>query len=308
MSQSADDLPRLLSDIAAELPPYATTEDILSHPRFALARNHYMRVMIDSYKADTALRHLMHEMGRNVLFNIILGQDALKNPDDPSTWPSVGSLRDVFMPFGLSSPRSFDDTLARMQIIGLIEIIPAPDDRRRRLVVPTEKMIREDLIWLADHMSPLAVLFPERDDYLPALSHDREHQCAQRIISTQNYGEAYEILTPTDPILALLLRQDAMKILFSYMLAAQDTGGSRASLPYQDVANRTSTSRTHVRNLLYDLEKMDMVKLHQRGGRDVEITPALWSIIDYFLAKSMSGHDLVWQVARQIVAADAMAA
>jgi hypothetical protein len=47
MSQSADDLPRLLSDIAAELPPYATTQDTLSHPRFAIARNRYRRTMIE---------------------------------------------------------------------------------------------------------------------------------------------------------------------------------------------------------------------------------------------------------------------
>ncbi|WEJ32906.1 hypothetical protein [Devosia sp. SD17-2] len=253
MSKSADDLPRLLSDAPAGIPTYATTEEILAHPRFAIARNHYMRVMIDSYKADTALRHMMHEIGRNVLFNIILGQDARKDADDPSTWPSVGSLRDVFMPFGLSSPRSFDDTLARMQIIGLIEIVPAPDDRRRRLVIPTEKMIQEDLIWLADHMSPLAVLFPERDDYLPALSHDRAHQSAQRIISTQNYGGAYEVMMPTDPIMAVLLRQDAMKIVFFYMLSADESGDrQRASLSYQSVAERTYTSRTHVRNLLTD--------------------------------------------------------
>jgi hypothetical protein len=53
---------------------------------------------------------------------------------------------------------------------------------------------------------------------------------------------------------------------------------------------------------------MGMVTLHEKGGRNVEIAPELWQIIDYFLAKSMSGHDLVWQVARQMVAADAMAA
>ncbi len=114
---------------------------------------------------------------------------------------------------------------------------------------------------------------------------------------------------PTDPIMAVLLRQDAMKIVFFYMLSADESGDrQRASLSYQSVAERTYTSRTHVRNLLTDLQAMGMVTLHEKGGRNVEIAPELWQIADYFLAKSMSGHNLVWQVARQMVAADAMAA
>ncbi|ODT82321.1 MAG: hypothetical protein ABS76_08740 [Pelagibacterium sp. SCN 64-44] len=303
----ASSLPRLGTDGTA-LPPYVTTEEVLAHPRFPLARNHYMRVMVDSHHADPAIRHLMHEMARNVLFNIILGQAARSRPDDPETWPSVGKLRDSFIPFGLVSPRSFDQMLARMKVIGMIELVPAPGDGRRRLVMPTPRMIQEDLAWLADHMAPLAVLFPERDDYRPALEHDRAHQMAQRIVSTQNYAWARDILSPEDPVRALLLRQDAAKIVFIYLLAALESGGSRASVSFEMAAVRLSTSRTHVRNLLSDLQTHGLVVLHGRGGTDVEITPQLWTVVDRFLAEAMSGHDLVWQVARLMVAQTAIAA
>jgi hypothetical protein len=72
-------LPRL-GEHGDPLPPYATVEQVLAHPRFALARNHYMRVMIDAHDADPAMHHLMSEMGRNVLFNIILGYYARRIP------------------------------------------------------------------------------------------------------------------------------------------------------------------------------------------------------------------------------------
>lgn len=36
--------------------------------------------------------------------------------------------------------------------------------------------------------------------------------------------------------------------------------------------------------------------------------PALWTVIDLFLAHSMSGHGLVWQVARQMIAQNKAAA
>lgn len=207
------------------------------------------------------------------------------------------------MPFGLTSPRSFDQMLARMEVIGLITLVPAPDDRRRRLVIPTERMISEDLSWLADHMSPLTELFPERDDYLPALQRDRAHQMAQRIVSTQNYAYARQILGPEDPVRKLMLRQDAGKIVYVYLLAAWNSPGQdRASIAYDAVAQRLTTSRTHVRNLLMDLQALDMLRLHDRGGHDVEIKPALWAVVDMFLASAMSGHDLVWQIARRMVA------
>src|SRR6218665_3262531 len=263
-------LPRLGED-GDSLPPYVTVEQVLDHPRFALARNHYMQVMIDAHDADPAMHHLMNEMGRNVLFNIILGYYARRDPADPSTWPSVGTLRDIFTPFGLASPRSFDQMLARMEVIGLIMLTPAPDDRRRRLVVPTERMISEDLSWLADHMSPLAELIPERDDYRPALERDRVHQMAQRIVSTRNYAYARQIMGPEDPVQRLMLRQDAGKIVYQYLLAAWNSPGhDRASIAYEAMARRMTTSRTHVRNMMMDLQALDMVRLHDRGGHHVE--------------------------------------
>lgn len=308
MAQSGrSGLPRLGSDGTA-LPPHATLDQILSHPRFALARNHYMQIMVDSHQTDPAIRHLMHDMARSVLFNIILGQNARSRPDDPASWPSVGRLRESFIPFGLASPRSFDQMLARMKVIGLIDLVPAPGDRRRRLVVPTARMIEEDLAWLADHMSPLAILFPERDDYRPALEHDRAHQIAQRIISTYNYAHARDILSPEDPIRALLFRQDAAKIVFIYLLDALRSADGRASVSYEAAAARLSISRTHVRNLLSDLQAYGLLKLHGRGGTDIEISPQLWDLVDSFLADAMSGHDIVWQIARNMVTQKAIAA
>lgn len=292
------DLPRLGHDGTA-LPPYASVAEILAHPRFPLARNHYMRVIIESYRADSTLRHLMHDIPRQVLFNIILGLNARLSAEGRHTGPTVGVVRAHFLPFGIASARSFDEMLARMQIVGLIELRPTPHDRRRRLVVPTEKMIREDLVWLAEHISPLAVLFADRDDYQPAADHDRTYQNALRILSGQNLGHARDILSPADPAMTIFLRQDASKIAYMYMLDAQERADGIASLSFEAAAEHLSTSRTHVRNLLRDLQALGMVKLHGRGGHGVEIAPGLWRLVDNFLAASMSGHDMLWQAVRQ---------
>jgi hypothetical protein len=310
---------RRLGDDGSPMPSHATTEAILSHPNFALARNHYMRTMVTSHPADPAMRHLMSEIARNVLFNIILGHAARQDDEKPETWLTVGRLRNLFMPFELASPRTFDQMLARMQVVGLVNLESARNDRRRRLVIPTPRMIEEDLHWLADHMSPLAVLFPKRDDYQPALDHDRRYQRAQRIISTHNYGTARDIIKRQDAVTSLLLRQDAVtslllrqdanKIVYLYLLTAWEGGDPhRTSVSFEAVASRLTTSRTHVRNLLTDLQDAGMLVMHGRGGKDVEIMPGLWRVVDLFLAASMSGHDLVWQLARRMVAGEDLAA
>lgn len=292
-------------EVLAASPPHLTIAQVLAHPRFPLARDHYMQVVVNSHNTDPAIQHLMHEIGRVVLFNIILGLHALQRHDDPATWLTVGALREAFMPFGMASPRRFDQILARMRAIGLVTLEPAPGDRRRRLVAPTTKMLEQDLTWLADHMSPLTVLLPDCRDYDPALNHDRRYQRAQRIISTQNYGRAQAALAADPRVMPFLVRQDACKIVFIYLLAAAAGGDPhRASLPFEAAARQLTTSRTHVRNLMLDMQAAGLVQLHGKGGRDIEISPALWHGIEQFLAHAMSGHDFVWQCARRLIAAE----
>ncbi len=292
-------------EVIAALPPHLTTEQILAHERFALARNHYMQVAVDSHSTDPAIKHLMHEVARVVLFNIILGRHALQRDDDPATWLTVGALREAFMPFGMASPRRFDQILARMRSIELITLAPAPHDRRLRLVVPTAKMFEEDLDWLAVHMSPLAVLRPDCRDYDPALNRDRRYQRAQRIASTRHYAHARKTLAIDERVMPFLMRQDAGKIVFIYLLAAAaGPDPLRVSLSFEAAARQLTTSRTHVRNLMLDMQAAGLLRLHGKGGRDIELTPALWRGIDLFLASAMSGHDFVWQSARRLIAAE----
>jgi hypothetical protein len=232
---------RALAQIASTTYSDISLEDVLAHPRFALSRNAYMKVVTNYGRADPIMRQLLHEMGRTVLFNVILGHHARHEADPGHPILTVGTLRDIYLPFGLASPRTFDQTLARMRAIGLVQQVASEGDKRRKVVLPTDKMIREDLVWLAEQMTPLAVLYPERDDYAPAMAHDIRYQRAQRIISTYHYATTHQILKIEDPVLRLLQRQDAMLILFIYMLKAAESGKpNQVSLPYEQVASQKS--------------------------------------------------------------------
>ena len=63
-------------------------------------------------------------------------------------------------------------------------------------------------------------------------------------------------------------------------------------------------SHTHVRKVLVAAEERGLVKLHARGGRQVEILPRLWSSHDFGITGGMYLHDILYVAAtRQMAAA-----
>jgi len=54
-------------------------------------------------------------------------------------------------------------------------------------------------------------------------------------------------------------------------------------LSYTDLGARFGVSRTHVRTLLQDAEQAGLVSLPGRGGRFVELKPAILQAFDRFV-------------------------
>lgn len=283
---------------------YLTIEQIRAHPRWHLARDSYMQMAVDSHSADPAIRRVMQDIARIVLFNLIISLYEAAG-EARSTWPTVKRIREVFEPFGLASPRRFDEMIARMRSIGLIELHPAPSDRRIRLVVPTPAMIAEDYAWHDINMHGLTVLLPESRDYDEVFAHNPLYRKVHRAISTGLHPTARDILDPANnPLVAFLVRQDGTKIVFGYLLAALSDGDpTRVSLSYEAISARIATSRTHVRNLVRALEEAGFMKGNGRGGRDIELLPPLLEQAELFIAGVLSGNDYWWQLTRQRIAA-----
>jgi hypothetical protein len=75
-----------------------------------------------------------------------------------------------------------------------------------------------------------------------------------------------------------------------------------AAVPYADVGERFGVSRIHVRKLLVAAEGAGLVKLHARGGHQVEILPRLWSSHDRGMAGGMYLHDILYVAATKATA------
>jgi hypothetical protein len=101
------------------------------------------------------------------------------------------------------------------------------------------------------------------------------------------------------PDMLLFLNRAAGYMVIAALLQAAMTAGDdpHAAVRYADVGDRFGVSRTQARKLLVLAEESGLVKLHGRGGRQVEILPRLWSSHDRGMAHGMYGHDAVYMAA-----------
>ncbi|MEJ0070121.1 MAG: hypothetical protein WDO24_16965 [Pseudomonadota bacterium] len=225
---------------------------------------------------------------------VVLG--AGHDPARRETWFTVGRLKREMALFGLASGRQVDHLVARLCSVGFLAAQRAPEDRRVRILQPTEAMLAHDRDWLAAHHVGLAHLCPE-NDYGLALNGDPDFQLAHRRIAPAFLPLSAKALTAVPETLFFLDRAAGPLVLAALLQAAlAEPDGVHAAVPYADVGARFGVSRTHVRELLVAAAARGLMRLHGRGGHRVEILPALWSGYDRSIATGMYLLDMIYAV------------
>jgi DNA-binding GntR family transcriptional regulator len=79
-------------------------------------------------------------------------------------------------------------------------------------------------------------------------------------------------------------------------LAGPQGDAMRQEVSYSDIGARFGVSRTHVRVILQEAEAQGLVRLTKDGGQFVQVMPELVEAFDRFVAASMSGHDLIYNL------------
>ncbi len=151
------------------LPAYHTPEEILSHPRLAIARRAYVREILKIYEHDPSLNLQASERGGagRRLVQPPLSLHAAFVESNRATWPTMRRLQQTVAMFGVSSARRVNDIIAQFVAAGFVESRVAPSDRRARILEPTAKLIAHDFEWLSANYAPLDVLFPSPGYALP---------------------------------------------------------------------------------------------------------------------------------------------
>ena len=293
-------------DVIGMLPPQLSIDEILAHPRFPAARAAMVREMLGLYEHDTFLNRLLLEVGRNLVFVVIMCLDARYDENDRATWPTLRAVTRAMAGFNLASPRRVADLVSRLIKTGYLQQLAAPQDRRIRILRPTKKMIAQDQDWLVSHYAPLQVLYP-KPGYPRIMQRDPDFQRAQRLVSASFFPFAAETLARHPTMVQFMIREGGIMIVIKLIELAGPKADTTRKIVYTDIGARFGVSRTQVRKLLQEAEKSGLVRLSQEGGRFVQLTPALIEAFDRFIADTMVGHDLMYKLAqRGEAAANAM--
>lgn len=289
-----------------EFPTQLSVDEVLIHPRFPAARAAMVRQMLGLYEHTAFLNRLLLEVGRNLVFVVIMCLDARYDESDRDTWVTLGAVSRAMTAFNFASPRRVVDLVSRLIKTGYLEQVRAPRDRRIRLLRPTKKMIAQDQDWLRSHYAPLQILFP-RPGYGRIMHSDPAFQRAQRLVSASFFPYAAQTVARHPVMMQFMVREGGIMIVIKLIDLTVTSGDSRRKIVYSDIGARFGVSRTQVRKLLQEAQESGLVRLTQDGGRFVELMPALIEAFDRFIADTMVGHDLMYKLAlRGEAAANAM--
>jgi DNA-binding MarR family transcriptional regulator len=283
-----------------KLPAFHSSQEILAHPRFPIARDEFVKAMLALYEHKPFLNRLLLEASRTVLMSVIMCLHARYEEADRATWPTLRLVADSMMEHGLASPSRTHDLVSRLVKTGYLEQRPAPRDRRVRILTPTDKMIAQDQDFLVSHHLPLQVMFPD-PGYALIMKRDPAFQVKQRLVSRDLFALGAKILA-SNPVMMLFQGRDAGVMILIKMIemAGPQRGSEPLQVSYADLGGRFGVSRTHVRKLLAEAEKLDLVRLTKSGGQFVELLPPVLQAFDRLVADAMSGFDLCYQLALRL--------
>jgi hypothetical protein len=264
----------------------AAVAQMRADPRFAEALRTLAGGMIELYRGNRLLNMLINDRGRMLIGYLALYLHEGGLPDGRGRGFGVGQLKALCAAAGLASPGRTGAMLALMRMSGHIASASSPDDRRRHILVPTERLRAAHRDRWERVAASLRVIRP---DAAAAFALDDPDFVAAYVRHTADYFLGGLRMVDIAPELDLFLDRNAgLMILFTMLLAGQgdDTVPPVRPVPFSisAVAQRFGVSRIHVRTLLRDVEAQGLIERTGRGGSHVLIRPVLADAVKNFFA------------------------
>ncbi len=264
----------------------AAVARLCADPRFPQTMRTLTSGMLALYRGNRFLNVLINDRGRMLIgyLSLYLHEGAL--PDGRGSGFSVGQLKALCAAAGVASPGRTGAMVAMMRMAGYIASAPAPDDRRRNILVPTEKLRlahRDRWTFVAE-----AVRVVNPAAAAAFTIGDAEFEAAY---VRRTAGYFLDGMRPVDvaPELGLFFDRNAgMMILFSLLLAGEpdDTipPARPVAISISALAGRFGVSRIHVRTLLRDAQAARLIERNGENSSLIVIRPELANAARTFIA------------------------
>lgn len=253
------------------------------HPKLPGAVAAFTAALIETYQGNILLNAVLCDRGRVMIGLFVLYLDVLPLPGTGARGATLGAVQALCLRTGVCSAGRANSMLAAIRFGGFIVPQRDPLDQRRRLLVPTPKLLaaqHERWALQFDAMSSLfagAALVPARLQAAP-------YRTAFLRQLGEHFLAGFRLLDHV-PILNELAESNAGLLILGSLvirhLAGECLPGEPVPVSISALARHFCVSRAHVRNMLARAERAGLL-VQVRGSEHVVPRPALAEAILQF--------------------------
>lgn len=259
---------------AAHIPSPDAVAALRRHPGFSHAIRSSAASAVALYQSSRPLNALLNDRARALFGHVALylHHQGIE-PGEPGL--TVGAMKEHCVQLDLCSRGRCEAMLALMRATGLLA--PAPDpDRRKRLLVPTEKLISLHRVRWDAHFAAMRSVLPRATAYSAAIM-DPDFVRAFVIALGRRFVAGLRVLDSAPELGSLAERNAGIVILFSLALSGDKNGPfpprEPVPLSINALAKRFSVSRKHVLTLLRDAERQGLLQRCGPGDSEIVLLP-----------------------------------
>ena len=253
-----------------------------SHPGLPEAVAEFAAWLIRNYTGNALLNMLLCDRGRVLVGLFVSYLDVLPMPGGTSTGATLGSVQKLCRQTGLCSSGRAASLLAAMRFGGYVASANDPDDRRRRVLKPTPKLMDMQLANWSRQFEALTPLLPELASVPHALRRPAFRTGFLHALGGHYFG-GFRLLDHAAVLERLVESNAGLLVLASLALprlAGEAEPGEPVPLSISALSRRFCISRAHVRKLLRDAETAGLLA----GGPEAERVVVLPALVDALLS------------------------
>lgn len=267
---------------------HASAHKLQEQTAFAEAAKQFACNMLHAFQSHRAVSQLMNQHGRFAFLAFVLALHHRRNPDNPASGVTYTRIKQLFAVHDLASPTRIKAMISLARARGLLCMIPC-DDKRLRVLAPTEKMITPAAIWLRSALDASAILKPLSS---LAAQRDRELCLVSAVLHYQvnAYTHSNFMLHENIPEARMLMSHEYGYLVLMSLLAEMqrdEAGNMVSTIPIGHFALRYAASRGAVRNLLHFAQAEGWLSLPAKGGHVVWLSAHFANTLERWAALEM---------------------
>lgn len=244
-----------------------------------------VRTTLALYRANRLINSVMNDRARALFTQIALHLHFAPRPDGKSRL-TISAMKDCCAENGLCSRGRCEAMLLLMRASGFFAAAPF-DDKRRRPLVPTEKLLSLQRERWAGHFVAMRHVLPAADDYL-ALLDDPAFVANYGFEIGGGWLAGVRVLEHSEDLFVLTERSAGMILLYTLCAGARADGpfppAHSVPLSINALATSFAVSRKHILTLIRDAEDAGLMARGGAANNEITILPRAREGLEAFFA------------------------